>query len=350
VKSPAFDPMPPVRLAVGLAEGAARIAARGAVRFAARSWSGASRRSARGSRLVVTGALALGLASVSVTMLELGGPATNVENAMRIDDELPIEPLAESGVPAALVDDRRVERPARGRALEVHAKEAAEVASPQPASGESVVGLSGAASADGSPVASRPSAGDVATAARLFGRSQRALAVRQYQAALAAATAAWARNPGDPRIANHLAATYVELGEAGDAETWSRRALAIDPGLSRAWTNLGVALLAQGRAAEAHDAHRCALELEPTDWRALSGCAAAQRALGDVEGSLESLTRATALAPHRPELHYGLAVTHEKAGDLDAAREEFLRYVELSRGSDPKRETAVREWLSLHQG
>ncbi len=187
--------------------------------------------------------------------------------------------------------------------------------------------------------------GRTGAADRYLARSLRALEEGEFATSVRAGATAWNLDSTDPRIANHMAAVHLQLGDWKSAEAWSRRALAIDIEFSRAWTNLGVALLRQGFPEAAERIHQNAVDVDPNDWKAIAGLAAARRALNNYDGAIDAYQRALIIAPDKAELRYNLALTLKAAGRIAEAKEEFGRYLRLSDGSDPDRDAKVRDWL-----
>ncbi|MEE2761432.1 MAG: hypothetical protein VYE18_08310 [Pseudomonadota bacterium] len=91
-------------------------------------------------------------------------------------------------------------------------------------------------------------------AANTAGKPQEAVAY--YGRALLSA-------PSDAAVHTDLAAAYLTLGAAGNAEAHARRATFLDPGFGTAHYNLGNALFALGDATGAADSFAAAIETEP---------------------------------------------------------------------------------------
>lgn len=316
-----------------------------------------------GSRAAAVTAIVLviGLATVALTLLDGGGEPerkTRVEaSPMRIEEGSPIDDPASQAAAGELDrdGDRTIDEAlAAERALQarldemVPADDEVETRSSRVHAEPMVERDDAGPDASMSPAPDLPDVEARKGAARLLARSMRALDAGHLQLAAETGALAWEKNPTDARLASHLGAVHIERNDAQAAERWCRLAISIDPGLARAWSNLGAALLADQRGEEAGEAYSRALELAPGDWKALWGLASAQHATGATDDALATLDVAIEGAPHRAELWYTAALLHEHRHDLAAARECFGRYLELSRGADPTRESKVREWLARH--
>ncbi|HEX5494629.1 MAG TPA: tetratricopeptide repeat protein [Mycobacteriales bacterium] len=118
------------------------------------------------------------------------------------------------------------------------------------------------------------------------------------------------------------AEALLDLGRAGEAETYLRQALSSQPGDPGLLVLLSRAVLRLGRFAEARDHAAAALAANPQDANALSFLAAALSGLKEHDAALATVWRARSLAPmsavlHRQEAEICLAAN--RAGDALAA-------------------------------
>jgi len=126
---------------------------------------------------------------------------------------------------------------------------------------------------------------------------ERTRAAVAWQAKLPEVEAALAARPGDPASLCDAGNAAWHLGRSVAAERLYRSALAKSPGYARAWNNLGSALVDQRRMDEAILAYRNAVRADPRYAEAMANLGAVYLGMGDHVGALEWSGKALAVDP-----------------------------------------------------
>lgn len=112
--------------------------------------------------------------------------------------------------------------------------------------------------------------------------------------------AAIALSPEDPRALHLKGVVALARGEAADAESLIRRAIAGDRGQHVFWFNLGNALVAQARPADSADAFAQAAAITPDYFPAWFNLACARLELGDFDAAMAAVNQMATLSPGDP--------------------------------------------------
>ncbi|KAI1762941.1 hypothetical protein GGR53DRAFT_393528 [Hypoxylon sp. FL1150] len=116
--------------------------------------------------------------------------------------------------------------------------------------------------ADPSQEAKTPTDAEKAQAEDLKAKGNRAMAARDYPAAVDLYTRALALHPTNAVYLSNRAAAYSAARDHASARADAERAVAIDPSYTKAWSRLGLARFALGDARGSMDAYRQGIEHE----------------------------------------------------------------------------------------
>jgi FimV-like protein len=146
------------------------------------------------------------------------------------------------------------------------------------------------------------------------------LAEAYWQQGQAAEALSWyrealARDPGHLAARRNYALALAKSGEVAEAEKELRTALGVAPEDPKALTNLGDALTAQGRPAEAAAALERALRADPDSIEALHNLARARAALGESAAAIATVRQAIDIEPN-------FAAAQNTLGNLFLASEQ----------------------------
>jgi predicted TPR repeat methyltransferase len=136
-------------------------------------------------------------------------------------------------------------------------------------------------------------------------------------------------SPQDWEPWHMLSAIHGMLGEFHEAESCSRKVVALRPDFFGAHINLGNALMAQGKLDEAENTMRHALRLKPDDPQALNNLGnllKAREKLADAEACYREALR---YAPNYPDAHSNLGIVLQDQGKLDEAIASYQRAIQL---------------------
>lgn len=126
--------------------------------------------------------------------------------------------------------------------------------------------------------------------------------------------------PGaDARVWYILGAIHGENNRLAQAESCTRRALAIDPALGSAHHNLAIVLRRQGKAEEAEKSLHLAIKVCPTDAILHHELGNIFRLTGKINKAVDSHRRAIKLAPRFRDAHFNLGQTFLDMNDLHSA-------------------------------
>jgi tetratricopeptide (TPR) repeat protein len=128
---------------------------------------------------------------------------------------------------------------------------------------------------------------------------------------------------------HNLGNLYERMGDAARAETFYRRAIAVDALFFPAKMNLAVLLDAQGRTAEAVRLLQEVLEAYPDHAGAAYSLALGLAGLERYEEAEDAMRRAAAGMPDNPRVHYNRGLLLQQLGRDEAARASLERAQEL---------------------
>ena len=123
----------------------------------------------------------------------------------------------------------------------------------------------------------------------------------------------------DAALLSNASKNALEIGLIQQAETWSRKATALDPKLIDAWNNLGNALKAQNRWVEAAQTYQSALKINPQFAPAHNNLGLVLKEMGDLDQSLLHLHKAVELAPTYIDTRYNKANLLRMKGEAQEA-------------------------------
>ncbi len=164
-----------------------------------------------------------------------------------------------------------------------------------------------------------------------------------------------AKNPHDGFALRNLAAAFLELGNAEEAERLLHEALRrrnSRAGLYAIHSNLGTVAFLRGQYDEAAEHYRKAFDERATGDAAYNLGIALFKAAeatsktdpATIQQARQWLERALSLSPYDPEIHYGYAEIVGLLGDHDLASRHFRRALEL--GLREPQATRARSFLS----
>lgn len=142
---------------------------------------------------------------------------------------------------------------------------------------------------------------------------------------------------GDAQSAYELFKRGCSAEDSDDwdgAETWYRRAIAVQPSLSAAHTNLGNALHRRGDIAGARDAYERSLALEPAQPEARYNLGNVLHELGERDLAIAELERVCWTHPRFSDAHYNLGLMLAGVGGVSRAHAHLARYLELDTESE----------------
>jgi serine/threonine-protein kinase len=146
------------------------------------------------------------------------------------------------------------------------------------------------------------------------------------------------RSPQYDEISN-LGNAYLVLGRYPAAESWYRRAVALQPRNPLSLLNLADVVLLQGRKREAEGLYREVLRLAESDpaassdWQLSSVRGQALAHLGRSRDAVEAVQRALLLAPSNPQTAWEAALVYVLVGDRTSAL--FNAERALEQGAEP---------------
>jgi len=144
----------------------------------------------------------------------------------------------------------------------------------------------------------------------------------------------------NPRFGKALllyAETFVIEGRNAEAESYLRRAIAIEPDNARFRFHLGALLLRENRASEAERVFRQVITLKPDDALAHYELGKMQIDSGHPEAALSELKKAIIYQPDLTQAYYQLGRAYDALGEKQKSASAFGRFNSL------KKEHAKRE-------
>lgn len=164
-------------------------------------------------------------------------------------------------------------------------------------------------------------------------QAESAIEARNYSAATYQLDAWLSAHPSDARALFDRGYVADAQGQAADAESWYRKAIAADPKQFEAHLALGLLLAGKGDADGARDQLYAASQLEPNPPNPAAK-AQAFRALArllrtsDPTGARDALVEALKLTPETPDDTLLAAQIAEAAGDDDIAEQEYRKVLQ----------------------
>jgi tetratricopeptide (TPR) repeat protein len=167
----------------------------------------------------------------------------------------------------------------------------------------------------------------------MAGRASYQMATRNTAAAGKGFEALVLRYPETPNV-HYAYGVYLLLEQPDRALDEFKKELELQPGHPQSLMQLAFEYLNRGDAAEALSWARQAVAAAPKDFAARKALGQALLETGDVPGAIAELEHGVKLAPESPGLHFTLARAYQKAGRLEDAnreREEFTRLDRIAR-------------------
>lgn len=130
---------------------------------------------------------------------------------------------------------------------------------------------------------------------------------------------------------NNMGAESLIGGDAEQAVSWLRHALALRPDFSAGWTNMGTAMNRLGRPELAEFSYRKALLADSKNYSALSNLAAFYRAAGEEKKAELFLEQVNRYRRRNPYFHYFVAEILYEEGQYEDAKLLLKRSIELKR-------------------
>lgn len=156
---------------------------------------------------------------------------------------------------------------------------------------------------------------------------------------LSSAEAAFTRSleilPERVSTLNNLSAVKLKLGKFSEAETFARKAVALENNSPEAWSNIGLALTATDRHEEALQACDHALSCNAADVMAWLAKIVALRALNKFSEALVACDQALKLAPNKYELLYNKSLILKELDQPSEAQEAYERAIETKVAVSP---------------
>jgi tetratricopeptide (TPR) repeat protein len=167
----------------------------------------------------------------------------------------------------------------------------------------------------------------------MAGRASYQMATRNTAAAGKGFEALVLRYPETPNV-HYAYGVYLLLEQPDRALDEFKKELELQPGHPQSLMQLAFEYLNRGDAGEALSWARQAVAAAPKDFAARKALGQALLETGDVPGAIAELEHGVKLAPESPGLHFTLARAYQKAGRLEDAtreREEFTRLDRIAR-------------------
>ena len=167
----------------------------------------------------------------------------------------------------------------------------------------------------------------------MAGRASYQMATRNTVAAGKSFDALVLRYPETPNV-HYANGVYLSSEQPDKAIDEFKRELELQPGHPQALMQIAFEYLNRGDAPQALSWAKQAVAAAPDDFAARKVLGQALLDTGDVDGAIAELQAGIKLAPESPGLHFTLARAYQKAGRLEEAnkeRDEFTRLDRLAR-------------------
>ncbi len=142
-------------------------------------------------------------------------------------------------------------------------------------------------------------------------------------------TKALAFDPGDVKVARHLAGIAAARTEWAVAAGWYRHVLEWVPEEAETWFNLGFVCERGGQPEAALTAFATATRLQPALDRAWFGMGLAHAVQAQHATAAEAFEQAVSLQPLNGEAYYQLGMAYQHAGQPDAVRRIVMRLADF---------------------